>query len=1081
MTDFCVLIGKQPLFHDEFSSEIFYTKISRIINNNKDNDLLIRMCCAVLAVYSYDANSILILTTEEVINTLFITTKIDDLLIKELIATTLCNISINEICRKKLVNYGVVEILSTLSGTTSETIQELCAKCICNLTCSIDLHSIMLSFKLLQTILMISLVRSVGIITKQLCAKALLNLITDNNIPALRESGAIRVFATLSSLNDQLIRNICARGFLLFTITPARCEELIQRRAVLSSLFSMVKGKSNKTRTIVGIAVCNLLGSNISQKAAISAGALSVLKIISTMAYDDLKEATARVVISIMNVPSLHTYLQSQPVVPMLMMIVQQSIGYTFDCAIHALACMSQYEIFRNILIDKGCITVIVNATINGIFTSIETANEICRCMCLLSYQHDRADVITKQGHILYALHVIFKSNYCSNESAKMMTIIIRNLSFESNVRSYLINRDAVGLLGNIMLKHTEVRQDTFIASIIALYNLVLESNLHESLINQGFVNIFSNIISIEAPANQLSMLTARSNETIVEVHNENDIMGEMFGGGSIDTYEIPEDNVNLKPFDINPTPILTTTTSNKHRRKIRPSRDFTNKNLQQIQIQPIKSQSNSPNRNDNINSNATVRTLDVILSTEDVNYLCKTVELMSETVSCRQALVDGKLLDIFDELYPILTETAREDIACTIANISSTKDCRQQLIKQGVCELLIKLSHTTNIETQNKCSLALGYLSEITQLSFGIVQSMLMLSLKEEETSNGSTDNTIRNAIMGINSLSNDTNTDYQLQFEQQQQQYTSQQLTLSETKSIRELIRNGLRRRRESSTIFMKKSVTDKLRAIGGIESYSNDNNSNDMKRNNNNNNSNIELIEPIIINNYLNINYIKKEINLLLNNYKTYEFEIIGHIITNEIGGIADDFDIQLTLPIISSNRVLNTMNRSADMFPVVLPIISLPKDKSVYKEDISHLLDNKSLSLNSTATSTTLAMNNNLLDINNLQQKSNVGFTLLDNKNSNNNSSNRNITLRSLANPIMLAKKLNKQRNLSPGKLLTLAVRKNTESSNNSNPNSVNDGSSMDSSPVSGVNSLMNTNTHINSKPVVLPGAAWNLNK
>ena len=45
---------------------------------------------------------------------------------------------------------GVVEVLATLSNSTSEVILELCAKCICNLTSKVDLHPNMIKSKVIR-------------------------------------------------------------------------------------------------------------------------------------------------------------------------------------------------------------------------------------------------------------------------------------------------------------------------------------------------------------------------------------------------------------------------------------------------------------------------------------------------------------------------------------------------------------------------------------------------------------------------------------------------------------------------------------------------------------------------------------------------------------------------------------------------------------------------------------------------------------------------------------------------------------------------------------------------------------------
>ena len=49
--------------------------------------------------------------------------------------------------------------------------QELCAKCICNLTCSVESHAILIQHNILQIIIMIALLRAVAPSTKLLCAR----------------------------------------------------------------------------------------------------------------------------------------------------------------------------------------------------------------------------------------------------------------------------------------------------------------------------------------------------------------------------------------------------------------------------------------------------------------------------------------------------------------------------------------------------------------------------------------------------------------------------------------------------------------------------------------------------------------------------------------------------------------------------------------------------------------------------------------------------------------------------------------------------------------------------------------------
>ena len=78
------------------------------------------------------------------------------------------------------------------------------------------------------------------------------------------------------------------------------------------------------------------------------------------MDYEELREATARVIITLLNNPSLHSVLAKEPLTQVLVLIAQQSKPVTFECAIKAFAFMAQSDVFRVQLIDKGCVTLIL-------------------------------------------------------------------------------------------------------------------------------------------------------------------------------------------------------------------------------------------------------------------------------------------------------------------------------------------------------------------------------------------------------------------------------------------------------------------------------------------------------------------------------------------------------------------------------------------------------------------------------------------------------------------------------------------------------------------------------------------------
>jgi hypothetical protein len=636
-------LGCTTLCHEELLSNELLIRTANIITRYHSNVHLSRLCCAVLSVFSFDTKSHYGLADEKVMSVLISCTKAEDSETREYVATTLCNMSVDEGARIKMVNNGVVEVLSSLSGATSERIQGLCAKCICNLSCSIDLHKQIIDQNILQTLLMISLVRSVGHVTKLLCSRALLNLLTNNNMEALQSSGSIRIFSSLSQISCLQTQYTCARGFLCFTDSLQRREDVIQRRGAMQSLFAMVQCTAPRTRIIVGLTVCNLLACETSQRCAINAGGLSVLKIISTMEFEELKEATARVIINLCLNTSLHPCLLREPLVAILVHILHSTSGWIFECSIYALSCMSHSEIFRRTLIENDAVQALVGAVLNGkIRNDKRLAEEICRCLYFLSMDTLRAKTMIVSGQVFYGIHIIYCSKLLTPTSALLCVHIIRNLSVTSKVRQYLMDQDVLKLLINITKDFLNFEYTGAIINGVSqtIHNLCENDGLHESIIEQGFIDMLKTVI-----------------------------LPGLDGESSITTESI-------QTFD-------------------------------SVQITKI-----------------------------DILHISSAIHLISKSESCRLSLVEGKIVDLVAVIISGFTSTSRYEIACSLSNLSSSKSCRELLVSQGASELIITISGaaTDSEDTQKKCSLALGYLSEITQVKDGVVASLLLLNLRSEE-----------------------------------------------------------------------------------------------------------------------------------------------------------------------------------------------------------------------------------------------------------------------------------------------------------------------------------------------------------
>lgn len=549
-------------------------------------------------------------------------------------------------------------------------IQELCAKCICNLSSSTELHAQIIKQDVLKTMLMIALVRSVSHNTKQLCARALLNLLTEQNFHALKEEGALRIFATLSGISDLHTQSICSRGFLLSTSSMKNREDIVGRHTVIQSLFAMVKCKSTKTRTLSGLAICNLLACPVSQKSVIKAGALPVLKILATMEIEELMEATARVITSLAAVATVHSALLREPIVTVLVLFTQQFSRPTFECAIYAFSCLSQATVFRRPLIDKGCVAALVAAVVNGRVNSVELALEVCRCLCLLSFETERAEAMVVQGNVLLALHAIYHNGTCSPEAAAMISTILRNLSDTPKIRKNIIQQDGFRLLGLLIARYASEGAMMCKAAVVVMSNLGEQSALHEELLEQGFMEMMFKV-------------TVGSDEKSTDATDQS------------------------------------VTTS--------------------LPSQIVAASNVSDYGSDDDRSANSMQSQTLILAKSDVYFIASAIHSVCHTAACHAAIVAGHVVAIFKKLLEGKTnDVSRHEIICALSRLSSSKRCRQTLVDQHTPTLLVQLARLAivdgRLDSESQCSLALGFLSDITCVKSGVVASFLLLSMNQED-----------------------------------------------------------------------------------------------------------------------------------------------------------------------------------------------------------------------------------------------------------------------------------------------------------------------------------------------------------
>lgn len=727
-------LGSSGLCPKQLLSAALLHRTAAIVGRYRTVVELCRTGCAVLAVFSYDVEAHEMLAARDIMNVLFSNIKAEDGMTRELVATCLCNISVNSVASNMMIEMNVVEVLATLSSSTSEVILELCAKCICNLTCNVTLHPKMIENKIMEIITMISLVRTVSNSTKLTCVKALLNLVTDENIPAMKASGSVRVFASLSTVPHLPIQRICSKGFYLLTLNRQRRLALTSSVPALQALFNMVKSSSPRTRIRIGTAICNLLACHETNQTTIKAGALNTVKIIATMDFEELREATARMMINLAHDDALQLVMLQQPIVEILVLILQQSSNYTFECAMMAMSCLSQMDKFKSSLVEKGGITALIGTIITGKVGTPLLAEEVCRCLCHMSYNITTAEHMVANGHLVLSMQAIYLGGLCTADTALLIALTMRNISESQSARHFVIDQGAFEMMVSIITDFTYSRYCCTImyaAVVTFVYNLSLLFELHEKLLQQGLMLLLQKICLYSETTTDDDHTTAEE-KRVTSSFEESSLFLEQQQFAAAAATSRSSIIIGGSMYSSSSRGASSSSSVDECAARGEEHRRASFLHPKDKQKSVVKQQSASSGSSNS--SSSKINEFLLSFTHNEVSYISKTLNLLSQSPSCHLAIVAGEVMKIFKALIDGLSVSARCELATALANLAASKHCREYLIKQKAMELLIALSTTSDARTQAQCSMAIGFLSEMSVVSDGVVASSLLLSLSLED-----------------------------------------------------------------------------------------------------------------------------------------------------------------------------------------------------------------------------------------------------------------------------------------------------------------------------------------------------------
>jgi len=503
-----------------------------------------------------------------------------------------------------------------------------------------------------------------------------------------------------------------------------------------------------------------------------------------------------------------------------------------------------------------------VGAVIEGKICSIDYANEICRTLCLLSLSKDHAETVIVKEHALLAMHVLLRNELCSQPGAEMIAMFLRNLSCVRAVCKHILEQEGLTMLRDLMRLYNS--RVLTAAAMLLFHNLSKDADLHVRLCEEGIMAMIKNIAGINGE--------------------------DSTGDGPDSDEELTVDGSTTAHWEKNEQP------STPKEEEKKSSEDEINATVEAA----IQNEMMDPSERR-------------IKIPQDSCYdMVMTIQLISLTPDCRLGIVqDGSVVKVFFSILSGLNDVIRHEMVCSLCNLASSRECREDLVQQGAIELLVILSDSPYPDTQAQCATALGYLSENTVVNNGTCASLLLLSLKAEE---------MKESLAMAGNVQRKSST---FDLNERNASITSHKsalapakelLALQNVKSLTVMIRDGLLRRQDSHGV-MTSDVENSTMDSESVETFRG---------------TSLEDLNAV---GYAELTPFETEV--LNRDYSKYEYGITTHPVSQEGGGVSEKKGVELPYPSVAFSGEEVKRTAVGELFEMKISGDALPKNEDELK--------------------------------------------------------------------------------------------------------------------------------------------------
>merc|ERR1719502_199622 len=521
--------------------------IPHVIAGSMTGDITTRQsCCAVISALSTHKDARHYLCKEKVLPALKSLSSMEDPKTRLRCAVSFANLSCESIVQGVMVKEGVIPILAQLSNSYSEENQGYCAKALCNLACHSGSEKILVEQGGMKALMMICMVRTVNPNTKQICAKAILNLLTPETMPDIIEEGLITACSSLSKLSDETTLKACALLSCVVSNDSFGRKKLCEKVGALNGLFKLM-GKTDEisTKIIVGNAICNLLSYLDSRHITVKYGGVAVLnsicmigdpkaekicaesfyriiddefcrKSMITGAVHSPEEELTKTTANNMNpheqeLENEKEISEQKPqqtetkkntdsqILENIIILARSPHPETQNLCVNILCKLAWYRNTRKELLRSNIVVALVallNTEASKVDTNNHTLEICCRTLCYLSIDSENHQKIVEDS-VLPAIIKIHKSGKADAKCYEIITVMIQLLSGTTSCLTSMASDGIIALLCHIVKVNNENSLAQY-ACAIALYRLSLLPALRERLVKEDVVPIMVMLANVE-------------------------------------------------------------------------------------------------------------------------------------------------------------------------------------------------------------------------------------------------------------------------------------------------------------------------------------------------------------------------------------------------------------------------------------------------------------------------------------------------------------------------------------------------------------------------------------------------------